>query len=85
MGNEDKTTQIAVSRHIVEIRFKPDGSMLDRQGQIANSLVDGNNLFDRWSIEGRVNLRADDNPNIRGFISHKNVYEFVSYYMPKII
>jgi hypothetical protein len=71
--NEDKATQIAVSKHIVEIRFKPDGNMIDRKGYIANFLVDGNNLFDRWSIEDRVNLRADDNPNIKAFISHKNV------------
>ena len=73
MENEDKATQIPVSKYTVEIRFKPDGSMLDRQGQTANILVDGNNLFDRWSIEGRVNLSTDDNPNIKAFISHKNL------------
>jgi len=73
VGNVDKATQVTISKHIVEIRFKPDGTMLDRQGQTANILVNGDNLFNQWSIAGRVNLSTDDNPNIKAFISHRNV------------
>jgi hypothetical protein len=62
-----------ISKHTAELRFKADGTILDRKGQIASTLVDGSSLFDHWSIADRVELRVDENPNIKAFISHKNL------------
>jgi len=67
-----------ISKHLVEIRFKPTPSVLDKRGWIAESL--SGKLFDRWSIsENRVDFRNKDCKYITGFFSFRNV-GFASVY-----
>jgi len=72
---EERTTDSrhVISRHVVEIRFKPDGRLLDRRGQIGEVLVDGDNIFETWAIANRIDLTSKDNSHIRAFFSHRNL------------
>ncbi len=61
-----------ISKHIVEIRFKPNASILDKRGHIAESLL--GTRFDSWEIgPNRINLKNKDCKEIAGFFSVKNM------------
>jgi len=60
-----------ISKHLVEIRFKPSPSFLDKRGKIAESL--SGKLFDSWSIsENRIDFGNRDCKYIKGFFSFTN-------------
>lgn len=61
-----------ISKHLVEIRFKPSPSVLDKRGQIAESL--SGKLFDRWGIsQNRIDFRNKDCKYVTGFFSFRNI------------
>ncbi len=60
-----------VSKHLVEVRFKPSAAFLDKRGQIAESMT--GKLFDFWSIsDTRIDFENKDCKHISGFLSFRN-------------
>lgn len=66
------------SKHIVEIRYKPNSRFLDKRGEIAESLA--NTLFDQWNISNnRIDFLSKENENILAFFSFRNLGLFTNY------
>jgi hypothetical protein len=64
----------AISKHIIEIRFRPDGHFLDRRGQVAESLVGSSALFKHWNITAnRIDFSSKDNAHVKAFLSYRNL------------
>jgi hypothetical protein len=62
----------ATSKHVIEIRFKPDARFLDKRGIVADNLASP--LFKRWNISSnRVDLSSEENQNVRAFFSYRNL------------
>jgi hypothetical protein len=60
-----------ISKHVVEVRFKPNAAILDKRGQIAESLTV--KQFDFWSIsDNRIDFVNKDCKHISGFLSFRN-------------
>ena len=67
-----------ISKHLVEIRFKPNSRFLDRRGELAESL--SGDIFDQWSIStSRIDFSSKGKENIGAFISFKNLGLFTNY------
>lgn len=81
-GGYDKMTEQGgihqVSKHIIEVRIKPKGRILDSIGTAADSLTGHNTVFDRWSMATRIELTAETNKDVMGFYGHKG-FGMVSY------
>lgn len=64
----------AISKHIIEIRFRPDARFLDRRGAIASSLSFSSRLFKHWNISpNRIDFTSENNPHVRAFFSYRNL------------
>lgn len=60
-----------VVKHLFEIRYTPLPTILDKRGQIAESLMD--DLLDTWRIgQNRIEITSKENPNIALFFSYTN-------------
>lgn len=65
-----------IQKHILEIRFTPTPSIVDKRGVIAESLV--SELLNGWSIgNNRINFTNKENKNFGAFVSYKN-FGFIS-------
>lgn len=65
-----------LQKHILEIRFTPTPSIVDKRGVIAESLV--GDLLNGWSIgDNRINFTNKENKNFGAFVSYKN-FGFIS-------
>ena len=63
----------AISKHIIEVRFKSSGSFLDKKGDTADRIVESSNIFKTWNIsEFRIDFSCETNPNIKAFIGFRN-------------
>lgn len=70
----DRTLHTVISKHILEIQFKPDAGFLDKRGRIAEHLSSPQTLFDHWNITAnRIDFTSDDNGSIRAFVSFRNL------------
>ncbi len=60
-----------LQKHILEIRFTPTPSIVDKRGAITESLV--GDLLNGWSIgNNRINFNNKENKNLGAFVSYKN-------------
>jgi hypothetical protein len=59
-------------KHLMELRYAPLPSIMDKRGAIADALMD--DLFDNWSInKNRADLFSKENKNIGCFLSYANL------------
>jgi len=66
------------SKHIVEIRYKPNSRFLDKRGETAELLA--GSFFDQWNISNnRIDFSSKTNENIVAFISFRNLGLFTNY------
>ena len=66
----------SVTKHILEVRFKPVPSILDKKGAITESLL--NDVFDTWVVNPtRIDVLSETNKNITSFVTYSN-YGLVS-------
>jgi len=66
------------SKHIIEIRYKPNSRFLDRRGEIAELLA--GTFFDQWDISNnRIDFSSKGNENILAFFSFRNFGLFTNY------
>jgi hypothetical protein len=66
------------SKHVVEIRYKPNPRFLDKRGEIAESL--SGSFFDQWNISNnRIDFSSKTNENITAFISFRNLGIFTNH------
>ncbi len=66
------------SKHIIEIRFKPNSRFLDKRGEIAELLA--GSFFDQWNISNnRIDFSNKTNENVAAFISFRNLGVFTNY------
>lgn len=67
-----------ISKHLVEIRYKPNSRFLDKRGEIADSL--SGTTFDQWSIStNRIDFSSKEQDNIGAFLSFRNLGLFTNY------
>src|SRR3989344_3850895 len=60
-----------IVKHLFEIRYTPFPTILDKRGQITESLLD--DLFDTWIIgQNRIDLMSKKNNSVACFISFTN-------------
>lgn len=63
---------MTVSKHLVEIRYKPAARVLDRRGEITDALV--TELLNQWNITpNKIDLSSESDKNIIAFFSYKNL------------
>ena len=61
-----------ISKHFMELRFKPNPTILDKRGKIAELL--SGKPFDRWGIsQNRIDFTNKDCKYILGFFSFRNL------------
>jgi hypothetical protein len=61
-----------ISKYIIEVRFKPDPTILDKRGKVASVLI--SNIFNHWSINNnRIDLTSEKYPGLLGFFSYRNL------------
>jgi len=61
-----------ISKHILEIRYKPNSRFLDRRGEIAYIL--SGQMFDQWNIgNNRIDFANKKHHNIEAFFSYRNL------------
>ncbi len=61
-----------LSKRFIEVRFKPDASILDIRGQIAEAL--SGEPFDSWNIfENKIEFRSKTEKYITAYFSFKNL------------
>lgn len=66
------------SKHIIEIRYKPNSRFLDKRGEIAELLA--STLFDQWNISNnRIDFSNKENGNLLAFFSFRNLGLFTNY------
>jgi len=71
-----------ISNHVVEVRYKPNPTFLDKRGEIANSLI--RKEFNHWNITAnRIKFTNEKNKDVFAFIGFKNL-GFSSNYPNKI-
>lgn len=67
---------VTVTKHILEIRFQPLPSILDKRGTITESLL--NDVLDTWAINPtRIDILSTTNKYITSFVTYSN-YGLVS-------
>ena len=67
-----------ISKHLVEIRYKPSSRFLDKRGEIADLL--SSTTFDQWNISSnRIDFSSKEQENIGAFISFRNLGLFTNY------
>jgi hypothetical protein len=67
-----------ISKHILEIRYKPNSRFLDKRGEIAE-ILSGQN-FDQWNIgNNRIDFASKKNSSVGAFLSYKNLGYFSEY------
>ncbi len=67
-----------ISKHLIEIRYKPNSRFLDRLGEVAELLSGA--IFDRWQISSnRIDFSSKEQENIGAFISFRNLGLFANY------
>ena len=67
-----------ISKHILEIRYKPNSRFLDKRGEIAE-ILSGQN-FDQWNIgNNRIDFASKKKPSVGAFLSYKNLGYFSDY------
>ncbi len=66
----------SIIKHILEVRFQPVPSILDKKGAITESLL--NDVFDTWVVNPtRIDILSTTNKNITSFVTYSN-YGLVS-------
>ena len=66
------------SKHIVEIRYKPNPRFFDKRGELVESLV--SNLFNQWNVSNnRINFLSKENEKISAFFGFRNFGLFTNY------
>ena len=67
-----------ISKHILEIRYKPNSRFLDRRGEIADIL--SGQKFDQWNIgNNKIDFASKKHPDIGAFLSYRNLGFFSEY------
>lgn len=67
-----------ISKHLVEIRHKPNSRFLDKRGEIAETL--SGSLFDEWNISSnKINFSNKEKEDAGAFISYRNLGLFTDY------
>ncbi|OJI06584.1 hypothetical protein BK004_02790 [bacterium CG10_46_32] len=67
-----------ISKHLVEIRYKPNSRFLDKRGEVADLL--SNSIFDQWNIStNKINFSSKKDDNIEAFFSFRNLGLFTNY------
>lgn len=67
-----------ISKHLVEIRYKPSSRFLDKRGEIADLLSAG--IFDQWNIStNRIEFSSKRQENIGAFFSFTNLGLFTNH------
>ncbi len=67
-----------ISKHLIEIRYKPNSRFLDKRGELADNLSGG--IFDQWTISAnRIDFSKKGDENIGAFISYRNLGFFTNY------
>ncbi len=67
-----------ISKHLVEIKYKPSSRFLDKRGEIADLL--SSTTFDQWNIStNRIDFSSKEQENIGAFISFRNLGVFTNY------
>lgn len=75
-----KEDQVMVNEHVLEVRFRPSGTFVDKRGLIADYIVE-KGQFSYWRIETNVVNFQDMEGGIKrvgGFVSFRNV-GYVAY------
>ena len=63
-----------VSKHTIEIRFRPDAGFLDKRGVVAEHIASSATPFKRWNVSAnRIDFSSDDNQHVKAFISYRNM------------
>ena len=61
-----------ITKHVLEVRFDPQGEILDKRGKIATSLR--HDLFEHWRISSNgVNFFSDKNKMVSAYFSFQNI------------
>lgn len=67
-----------VSKYILEIKFKPDSRILDKRGEIAESLL--KEQFTDWNIqENRIDFSKKGNEEFGAYFSYRGLGVYSSY------
>lgn len=63
-----------VSKHIIEMRFRPDAGFLDKRGKVAESITASDAPLKRWNVSAnRIDFASYNNQSIRAFFSYRNL------------
>lgn len=61
-----------ITKHICEVRFKPDPKILDRRGEVTAALSD--NTFKNWKItNNKIEFANEDDMFVSAFFSYRNL------------
>ena len=67
-----------ISKHLIEIRYKPNSRFLDKRGEIADSLSSA--TFDQWNISNnRIDFSSKEREDFGAFFSFRNFGLFANY------
>lgn len=67
-----------LSKHLIEIRYKPNSRFLDKRGEIADSLSGA--TFDQWNISNnRIDFSSKEHEDFGAFFSFRNFGLFANY------
>ncbi len=67
-----------ISKHVLEVRYKPDPRFLDRRGEIAGII--SRQQFDQWNIgSNRIEFASKKHLGIGAFFSYRNLGFFSEY------